>query len=66
MAGIENITEVTVNGQLLGEGGYLDIGLVDSMMDMLVETVGALAVSLYALFDRQRHPLLLFKKTREK
>ena len=66
VAGIENITEVTVNGQLLGEGGYLDIGLVDSMMDMLVETVGALAVSLYALFDRQRHPLLLFKKTREK
>ena len=62
VAGIENITEVTVNGQLLGEGGYLDIGLVDSMMDMLVETVGALAVSLFTLLDRHRHPLLFYGK----
>ena len=38
---IENITNVTVNGTDLGLGGYLDIGLFDTMVDMIVNFVGA-------------------------
>lgn len=39
---IENITEVLVNGESLGLGGYLDIGLNDTMIDLLVNFVGAI------------------------
>lgn len=39
---IENITEVTVNGSPLGTNGYLDIGLLDTMRDIIMETMGAL------------------------
>lgn len=38
---IDGITEVTVNGQGLGLGGYLDIGLYDTMNDLWVNFVGA-------------------------
>ncbi len=31
---IKNITEFTVNGVELGLGGYLDIGLIDTMKDL--------------------------------
>jgi len=37
---IKNITSVSVNGIDLGLGGYLDIGLFDTMIDMLVNFVG--------------------------
>jgi hypothetical protein len=37
---ITDITDVTVNGQSLGLGGYLDIGLHDSMTDMLGNAIG--------------------------
>ena len=40
---VENITEVLVNGQPLP--GYIDIGLHDTMMDMLLETIGAVVVA---------------------
>ena len=38
---IEGITDVVVNGQPLGLGGYLDIGLHDTMEDLLVNFIGA-------------------------
>jgi len=47
---IDNITEVTVNGQNLGLGGYLDIGLIDTMEDLLVNFVGAAAFSIIGYF----------------
>lgn len=40
---IRDIEEVTVNGQDLGLGGYLDVGLYDTMGDLWVNCVGALA-----------------------
>lgn len=40
---IRDIEEVTVNGQKLGLGGYLDVGLYDTMGDLWVNCVGALA-----------------------
>jgi hypothetical protein len=53
------ITETIVNGQSLGIGGYLDIGLVDTMHDMIIETVGALVFLVYALVDKNKHPMIL-------
>ena len=38
---IDNITETAVNGQELGLGGYLDIGLIDTMQDLIVNFIGA-------------------------
>ena len=38
---IKGITETAVNGQELGLGGYLDIGLIDTMQDMIVNFIGA-------------------------
>lgn len=55
---IENITAVTVNGSALPVKGYIDVGLNDTMWDMLLETLGALAVAVWCLWDRGRHPLL--------
>lgn len=53
---VTDIRAVTVNGQSLL--GYVDIGLIDSMGDMLVETLGAVAASAWLLWDRDRHPLI--------
>ena len=33
---IDQIREVMINGQPLGVGGYLDIGLIDTMEDLFV------------------------------
>lgn len=53
------ITETIVNGQSLGINGYLDIGLIDTMHDMIIETVGALVFLVYALVDKNNHPLIV-------
>ena len=42
---IDGITSVTVNGQELGFGGYLDIGLYDTMEDLFVNFIGAVVFS---------------------
>ena len=42
---INDITQVTVNGQDLGLGGYLDIGLIDTMEDLIVNFIGAVVFS---------------------
>lgn len=54
----QNITETLVNGQSLGIIGYLDIGLIDTMHDMINETLGALIFIVYVLFDRNKHPMI--------
>lgn len=48
--GIENIGDVTVNGKSLGLGGYLDIGLIDTMKDLLVNFIGAVVFSVIGYF----------------
>jgi hypothetical protein len=55
----EGITETVVNGQSLGINGYLDIGLIDTMHDMIIETAGALIFLVYVLIDRNRHPMIV-------
>lgn len=44
---IRNIESVVVNGQELGFGGYLDIGLYDTMKDLMVNFVGAVVFSIF-------------------
>lgn len=47
---IPNITDVVVNGKSLGLGGYLDIGLVDTMKDLIVNFIGAVVFSVIGYF----------------
>ncbi|MDX9898824.1 MAG: hypothetical protein RBT62_07885 [Spirochaetia bacterium] len=47
---IKGITQVVVNGKDLGLGGYLDIGLHDTMKDMFVNFIGALVFSTAGYF----------------
>ena len=47
---ISGIEDVVVNGQSLGLGGYLDIGLIDTMKDLLVNFVGAVVFSIIGFF----------------
>lgn len=47
---IKNIGSVVVNGEDLGLGGYLDIGLYDTIKDMAVNFVGALVFSIIGFF----------------
>ena len=47
---LENINDVTVSGQDLGLGGYLDIGLIDTMQDLFVNFIGALVFSVLGYF----------------
>lgn len=42
---INDITQVAVNGRDLGLGGYLDIGLIDTMEDLIVNFIGAVVFS---------------------
>lgn len=47
---IHNIENVLLNGQDLGLGGYLDIGLIDTMNDMWVNFMGAVVFSFIGFF----------------
>lgn len=47
---ISGITETVVNGQELGLGGYLDIGLIDTMQDLIVNFIGAFVFSVIGFF----------------
>ena len=47
---IKGITSAAVNGQELGLGGYLDIGLIDTMEDLIVNFIGAFVFSVMGFF----------------
>ncbi|MEG1593447.1 MAG: hypothetical protein RR350_03475, partial [Oscillibacter sp.] len=44
------ITEVALNGQDLGLGGYLDIGIIDTMKDLFVNFIGAAVFAFTGFF----------------
>ena len=48
---VDNITDVAINGKSLGLGGYLDVGLYDTMQDLFVNFVGALTFSVIGYFS---------------
>nr|WP_326186205.1 hypothetical protein [uncultured Oscillibacter sp.] len=47
---IPNIQDVVINGESLGLGGYLDIGLIDTMKDLFVNFIGAVVFSVAGFF----------------
>ena len=55
---ITDIENVEIDGQKLSEGGYLDIGLHDTMQDMIVETIGAFAAAL--IYSLKKGRFILF------
>ncbi len=60
---IDNITEVIVNGQVLPFNGYLDIGLIDTMQDLIVNFIGAFIFSILGFFSlKHKNKGLLVQK----
>lgn len=51
---IRDIQNVAVNGRMLDINGYLDIGLFDTMMDLVVNFVGAITFSVLGYFYIKR------------
>ena len=51
---VTGIQDVVVNGQSLGLGGYLDIGLYDTMEDLFVNFAGAVVFSVIGYFYVKR------------
>lgn len=47
---VPNIQDVVINGESLGLGGYLDIGLIDTMKDLFVNFIGAVVFSVTGFF----------------
>lgn len=47
---IDDIDDVMINGQSLGLGGYLDVGLYDTMEDLIVNLIGAVVFSIFGFF----------------
>ena len=47
---IPGIQEVIINGEPLGLGGYLDIGIIDTMKDLFVNFIGAVVFSVTGFF----------------
>ena len=55
---IDGIQSVIVNGTALPVAGYIDIGLFDSMLDMLLESLGAILTAAIVWLDKGRHSLI--------
>lgn len=47
---IRDITDTAVNGNALGINGYLDIGLIDTMKDLIVNFIGAVVFNTAGYF----------------
>lgn len=62
LVSIPEITVTVVDGVALPVAGYLDLGLHDTMDDMLIEALGALVCVVFYAVDRGRHPLIQRKK----
>ncbi len=45
---VDGITDTVINGRSLELGGYLDIGLIDTMWDLIVNFIGAAVFSAFA------------------
>lgn len=51
---VGGISSASINGQELGLGGYLDIGLYDTMEDLFVNFIGALVFSVIGFFGAKK------------
>jgi len=57
---VSDIFHVAVNGTPLPVDGYIDIGLIDTMLDMLLESIAAAGTCILLYCDRGRHPAITF------
>lgn len=58
MTSLSDITQTVVNGQVLPINGYLDIGLIDTMKDLIVNFIGAVVFNTAGYFylkGRKKH-----------
>lgn len=56
---LESIEAVNVDGVDLKVDGYIDIGLIDTMRDLLCAFIGSLLLSAGFLIDGDRHPVFV-------
>ena len=47
---ITDIENIAINGELLNVHGYIDIGLIDTMKDLIVNFIGATVFSIIGFF----------------
>ncbi len=47
---VEGVREVAVNGKVMVTGGYLELGLRDTMLDLFVNFIGAVVFSIFGFF----------------
>ena len=59
---IGDIIEVVINGRPLPFNGYIDLGLIDTMLDMLLEAQGSVAILAVYLIDKGKHPAFIQSK----
>ena len=55
LGSIDSIGQVSIDGVSLPFAGYLDIGLHDSMWDMILESLGALITAIICYFSKNNH-----------
>lgn len=55
---IENITSITIDGEIMPFNGYLDIGLIDTLTDLLMALIGSTVLSLYYLLFSSKYQLI--------
>ena len=58
---MRNITEMSINGTEMGVGGYVALGLIDTMEDLFVNFIGALTFSIIgwlALHGKRRERMI--------
>lgn len=55
VSGITSTTIHTVNGDVVIQGGYLDIGKIDTMKDLFVNLIGAICFMLFGYFYVKYH-----------
>ena len=56
---VSEITSVVVNGQELGVCGYIDIGLRDTMLDLIMCLFGSVGVCCAAKFSKKPMPPMI-------
>lgn len=61
---ILDISEVIINGKPMGVGGYIDIGLIDTMDDLLRETAASAVVAVIFALSKDR--LHVFRRSQQK
>ncbi len=54
---LKEIETVTVNDTPLNVKGYIDIGLIDTMSDLICATFGSLIAVIGFLIDKDKHPI---------